>query len=357
MTYGRIPPRGLRAERARWSQSPARGRECQDDPVRYVIYGAGAVGATIGGRLHQAGHEVVLIARGEHASVMRKVGLRLEAPDRSDLLHIPVVTSPSEISFGPRDVVMLTMKSQDTGAALEALAATAPTTVPIVCAQNGVNNERVVLRQFGNVYGLCVILPSEHLEPGRVRAMVAPVNGILDLGRYPDGVDALTEQIATDLDHCGFSSRAQTAIMRWKYNKLLANLTNALDASCGIAARESRLATMARAEGIACLTAAEIDFASDDEERERRAVLATPASLRTARSSGSSSWQSLARGTGAIEADYLNGEIVALGYRHDVAVPVNKLLQDVANEMARRRELPGTRRVEDLELALAIGQE
>ena len=52
---------------------------------------------------------------------------------------------------------------------------------------------------------------------------------------------------------------------------------------------------------------------------------------------GSSSWQSLARGTGSIEADYLNGEITLLGRLHGVPTPVNAMLQDVANDMARER--------------------
>ena len=46
---------------------------------------------------------------------------------------------------------------------------------------------------------------------------------------------------------------------------------------------------------------------------------------------GASSWQSLARGTGSIEADYLNGEIVLLGRLHGVATPVNAALQRLAN--------------------------
>jgi 2-dehydropantoate 2-reductase len=57
---------------------------------------------------------------------------------------------------------------------------------------------------------------------------------------------------------------------------------------------------------------------------------------------GSSSWQSLARGTGAIEADWLNGEIVLLGRLHGVPTPVNEVLRRVANRMARNRLPPGS---------------
>ena len=38
--------------------------------MRFVIYGAGGIGGVIGGRLHQAGQDVVLIARGEHLAAL-----------------------------------------------------------------------------------------------------------------------------------------------------------------------------------------------------------------------------------------------------------------------------------------------
>ena len=57
---------------------------------------------------------------------------------------------------------------------------------------------------------------------------------------------------------------------------------------------------------------------------------------------GGSSWQSLARGTGNIEVDYLNGEMVMLGRLHGVATPVNELLQRRANEAAEARTPPGS---------------
>jgi hypothetical protein len=50
--------------------------------MRYVIYGAGAIGGVIGGKLFQAGHEVVLIARGAHYDAVAARGLRLETPDK-----------------------------------------------------------------------------------------------------------------------------------------------------------------------------------------------------------------------------------------------------------------------------------
>ena len=50
--------------------------------MRFVVYGAGAIGGVVGGRLHTAGHEVVLIARGAQLEAIRERGLRLDDPGR-----------------------------------------------------------------------------------------------------------------------------------------------------------------------------------------------------------------------------------------------------------------------------------
>ncbi|NUU24463.1 MAG: ketopantoate reductase family protein, partial [Streptomycetaceae bacterium] len=63
---------------------------------------------------------------------------------------------------------------------------------------------------------------------------------------------------------------------------------------------------------------------------------------------GGSSWQSLNRGTGTIEADYLNGEIALLGRLHGVPTPLNDLLQRLANTFARERRAPGSMPVGEL---------
>jgi len=105
---------------------------------------------------------------------------------------------------------------------------------------------------------------------------------------------------------------------------------------------------MAMKEGEAALTAARIDFASLEEDTARRGDLLRLRAIGARPRPGGSSWQSLARGTGRIEADYLNGEIVLLGRLHGVPTPVNALLQATANRMARERSAPGSLSEESL---------
>ena len=152
--------------------------------MRYIIYGAGAIGGIVGSKLHLAGHDVILIARGDHLRVLKERGLTVKAPGESILLHIAAVSHPSEIDFRPGDVVILTMKSQDTEKALDDLRAVAGDRLPIICCQNGIENERVALRRFADVYGMMILMPATFLEAGIVETPSCPVASVGDLGRF-----------------------------------------------------------------------------------------------------------------------------------------------------------------------------
>ena len=164
--------------------------------MRFIVYGAGAVGGTIGAALFEAGRSVVLVARGEHYRAISARGLRFETPERDVTLDVPVAEHPGDVDLQEEDVVLLTVKSHQTADALLALTASAPPTLPVVCAQNGVANERACLRSFASVYGMRVNLPASHLLAGTVRAHAVPVYGFLDVGCYPQGDDERAQELA-----------------------------------------------------------------------------------------------------------------------------------------------------------------
>lgn len=320
---------------------------------RFVIFGAGAVGGVIAGGLALGGHDVALIARGDHLLALRDRGLEFHhhGPGEEaavDVFRLPAVGHPAELDLTAEDVVILAMKTHHTEAALQALAGAAPPEVAVVCAQNGVENERLALRRFADVYGIAVLLPASHLEPGVVVGYGRPMFGVLDVGRYPSGRDGTAAGIAAALAAGNFRSEATGTIMRHKYAKLRVNTGNAIDAACGWEARDSALARLAAAEADAVLTAAGIAAASRVEVAARRdgfEVAGLPGRARA----GSSSWQSLARGVSSIETDHLNGEIVLLGRLTGVPTPVNVALQRVANRMAAAGEPPGSMTLPELE--------
>ena len=315
--------------------------------MRYVIYGAGAVGGSIGARLFEAGREVVLIARGPHLEAIQRDGLRVRTPDGESTTRVPAVGHPSEIEWIADDVVLLTVKSQHTATALDDLATVAGD-VTVVCAQNGVANERMALRRFSRVYAMMVMLPATHIAPGEVVMHAKPVGGLLDIGVYPRGADALAEQIARDLTSAQLNARVDANVMRLKYGKLLENLANVVQALCGLDAAAGDLVRAVRAEGRAVLEEAGIDFATESEMDQRRAESLMALQPIEGQGRGGSTWQSLARRAGSIETDYLNGEIALLGALHEVPTPYNRLLQRLAAQAAREQRAPGSYTVEEL---------
>ena len=323
--------------------------------MRFIVLGAGAVGGTVGGRLAQHGHSVLLIARGAHYEAIRDHGLRLQSPDDTVTLSVPVVDRLTAISWATEDVLLLATKTQDTETALSDLASVAPPGLPIFCVQNSVANERMASDRFANVYGVFVWCPTDYLTPGLVTVWCKPKSGILHVGRFPDGSDSLSEAVAAAFRQSSFYSESKPDIMRWKYRKLLSNLGNAVEALCGVAARGSGLAQRARREGLEVLKAAGIGHVADDEEdaarleREVRAQTIDGVERR-----GGSTWQSLERRLGTIETDYLNGEIVRLGRLHGMPTPVNAILQYLSQRVAEERKPPGSVNPDKILIALDL---
>jgi 2-dehydropantoate 2-reductase len=139
--------------------------------------------------------------------------------------------------------------------------------------------------------------------------------------------------------------------MRWKYRKLVMNLGNSVQALCGTSDWTDELqqitATL-EAEALQCFAAAGIDPVTNEEDKARRAGNLTVRSVGDRARAGGSTWQSLRRGTGSVETDYLNGEVALLGRLYGVPTPANALLQRLTNEAAQDRRPPGAMTHRDL---------
>jgi 2-dehydropantoate 2-reductase len=303
--------------------------------MNYVVYGAGAVGGVIGGNLHRAGRPTTLVARGEHLASIRKSGLRLDTAEGVHVIDAPATDGAAGVDWSAGPVVLLAVKSHQTAVALDDLAAHAPAGTVVVSAQNGVANEIAILRRFRDTYAITVMLPGSHLEPGVVSQRAQSVPGILDIGRFPGGTDDTAEAIAADLRAAGFESVPRPDIMAWKHRKLLMNIGNGIDAACRPDEAAEELIRRATAEGEAVLAAAGIEVVSVDADRDRRGGILRIRTDRARPHMGGSTWQSIARGTGNVEIDYLSGEIVLLGRLHGRPTPVNELIGRVTTDLSR----------------------
>jgi 2-dehydropantoate 2-reductase len=324
--------------------------------MRFVVIGAGAIGGVLAARLRQHGYDVVLAARGAHGDMIARHGLILRTPHETISVELPVVSSVADLGWCDGDVALLAVKSQATAGVLSEIAAVAPARTPIVCLQNGVENEREALRRFPDVYAVPVLCPAAYLEPGVVEAYAVRTTGIMDVGRYPWGSDDTARAVSAAFVASGYVSQVRDDIMRWKWIKLIANLANAVEAICEPGPGITRLTRQARREGWAVYAAAGIDTASRAEDAAHRGDLLDVGDVGdggvTPRAGGST-WQSLARSTGDVETDYLNGEIVLHGRLHGVPTPLNDVLQRLARRLAVDRRPPGVLTEEEILAELA----
>jgi 2-dehydropantoate 2-reductase len=306
--------------------------------VRVIIYGAGAVGSAIGGRLRQGGADVVLVARAAHVAAIADNGLTVRAAQGSEVVEIAAVTSIDQLEPTGDDVVLITAKTQDTPQIHSALFEWDPN-VSVVCGTNGVEHERMALRRFARVYAMVIQLPAQFETPGEVTVLCAPTNAILDVGRYPFGVDDTATRLAAMIDASpALLSEADPDVMTKKYAKLLVNLGNVADAACGIAGRRARVTAAALEEGQHAYRAAGIAWEQTAERVEHYKQRAKTMQFDIPSGDtfiGGSTWQSLMKGAPTLETDYFNGEIIMLGRLHGVATPTNEFLQQYAARLLR----------------------
>jgi 2-dehydropantoate 2-reductase len=318
--------------------------------MRIVVYGAGGIGAPLGGYLSECGHDAVLIARGAHLDKIRNDGLTVVTGDGTRQMAVRAVGHPRELEFRSGDVVALTMKAQDTELALRDLrdAGADSEGTPIFCVQNCIANEPMAMRYFAQVYGVMIVIPGSYLEPGIVHNPIRGNHGYMDVGRYPGGLDSTAEQFVAAVRAAGYGANTHPDVMASKGAKFLGNLGNAMEAVTDGRGNAAPFMERVREEARACLRAAGLPFEDPDTYQARvRANRGTNVEVEGQRKRGSS-WQSLLRRQGTIETDFLNGEVVLLGRLQGIPTPFNLTLQRVANRMARERISPGAYTAEEL---------
>ena len=335
--------------------------------TRYLVVGAGAIGGGMGARLHQAGQHVVLVARGDHLSAIREHGLRLRTPEEDVRLPVPAVAGPEEMTLRSDDVLVLATKTHQAPDALAAWAdvevdggGTAGDRLPLLTALNGVASETMALRYFARVYGVCVWMWAAHLTPGEVIVEGVPNSGVFHIGRVPTAVAVesdgrFLDQVRRDWTAARLKTVLPPDVMAWKYRKLLTNAGNAVQALLGRQRGMGELVRAAEAEGRSVLDAAGVGYTSDKDESAARAdsftvepVPGLPEFI------GGSTWQSLSRGTGNVETDYLNGELVRIARQHGLDAPINARLASLARRAARTGQQPGAISVDELARQLGL---
>ena len=163
-----------------------------------LIWGAGAIGGTIGAYLARAGHDVLLVdSAADHVAAMQAGGLAIEGPIETFDVPVPAVT-PDAVE-GEFDRILLAVKAHHTEAATRQLRRHLAPGGYVASFQNGLN-EMVIGDIVGpaNVVGAFVNFGADYLAPGRILygGRGACVVGEVD-GAMTDRVAALRDQLVT----------------------------------------------------------------------------------------------------------------------------------------------------------------
>ncbi|MBC8385987.1 MAG: ketopantoate reductase family protein [Candidatus Cloacimonetes bacterium] len=190
---------------------------------RYIIYGAGAVGSTVGGLLALSGKEAVLVGRKEHIEKIDADGLILNSYDESLTVNIPSFCSLTDFQPQENDVIVLCVKSQDTIESIEDIRKSYAVVTPVISLQNSVLNEPEIAKYFPNCYGGVFRMTSFIPCTGSVNYRKT---GRIILGRYPSGTDDFIISVESDLADAGFDTDISMKIMNDKWLKLALNVTS-----------------------------------------------------------------------------------------------------------------------------------
>ncbi|MYE76041.1 MAG: hypothetical protein F4232_06475, partial [Acidimicrobiaceae bacterium] len=106
--------------------------------VRTCVVGAGAIGGMMAARLAVAGHDVSVIARGEHLYAIRRDGLRLVELDGTETVASDLDASDDFGALGTHDAVILALKAHQIAAVAHELARLCDDGTMIVPVQNGI---------------------------------------------------------------------------------------------------------------------------------------------------------------------------------------------------------------------------
>jgi 2-dehydropantoate 2-reductase len=328
--------------------------------TRIGVFGAGAIGCWIGGRLSAGGADVTLVGR---PRVMAELegGVRVsELHGGTREAHPRIATIPDVLRDA--ELVLVTVKSAATGDAGRELAGVLDGRCIVVSLQNGVRNVSVLRDALPDHCVLAGMVPFNVVRraPG---AYLKASAGTLMFDTH-DAIAPLSEAcLKADL---AFELRDDMTAVQW--SKLVLNLNNAINALSGkplaeeLADRDYRLCfAAAMQEATALLEAAELPLARVTPLPTAWLAKALTLPDRVFKVVGkrvvaidprarSSMWDDL-EAKRPTEIDYINGEIVALATRLGRQAPINARLVGLVKEAERggRRDYTGA------ELRAALG--
>ncbi len=321
--------------------------------LRVLVFGAGAIGTYIGGSLALHGANVTFIEHPQVAAGIQSRGMRLNLPDgEHSILHPDLCGSLNEaLRRGLYQVAIFALKSSDTHAVLNSIAPFAKEMPPVLCLQNGIENETAL----ADVIGAGKVIPGTVTSAiGRREAGDIILEKLRGVGLWSG--HPLAPRLAQALNEAGLNAHLYPDAIEMKWSKMLTNLlANASSAILGMTPAEIfadpglyRMEIRQLRETLAVMDAQGIQTVNLPHTPVRWLAMAVrwlPLSLsrpflKRAVGSGRggkmpSFYIDLHSGRGSSEVEYLNGAVVRFGEKWSIPTPVNRVLTETLMALTR----------------------
>lgn len=182
--------------------------------TRCLVWGAGAIGGTLGAYLARAGHDVTLVdTAADHVAAINRAGLRISGPIADFTVSLPAFTA--DRLQGSWDTIVLATKAHHTDTAVRALLPHLTAAGCVISAQNGLN-ELAIAAVVGEsrTVGAFVNFGADYLEPGHI---LYGGRGTVVVGEA-FGLERVTPRVLAIRDAWrGFDDRAAATPNVWGY--------------------------------------------------------------------------------------------------------------------------------------------
>ncbi len=209
--------------------------------MKICIYGAGAIGGTLGARLALSGNQVSVVARGAHLNAIRANGLTLLHGDERHTVRVPASSNAADL--GHQDLVIIALKGHSLPAAVQGIAPLLGPDTAVMTAMNGIpwwffdgwggalqgrslkacDPDGGIARAIApsRVIGGVVFVAADVPEPGVVRWNSG---GRVIIGEPSNQPSARVEDLSKSLVGAGFEAIESKNIRRDIWMKLLGNI-------------------------------------------------------------------------------------------------------------------------------------
>jgi 2-dehydropantoate 2-reductase len=335
-----------------------------------LCFGAGAIGTYMGGSLALSGHKVVFIEQPGVAEELQKKGLRLdlsldERRGTKETFNLPpsrfscVPSLQEALELGPFDAAIFALKSFDTVSALEKIKPYIDQMPPVLCLQNGVDNEPALAAVLGPGKVITGTTTSSIGRQAAGQIVLERLRGVGIATGTDSGLNTLAGRLVEAMNEALLNARLFPNAAEIKWSKMLTNLMgNAsaaiLDMTPGEVLNHPGLYVMEMGmlrEALSVMAAQgihPIDLPKVPVRllawaaRSLPAFIARPFLVKAVGGGRGAKMPSfhidLHSGRGKIEVDFLNGAVVRAGEKLGIPTPINRLLNDTLQDLVQDRQ-------------------